>query len=71
MITKKRPQHILPQWTPYRALLQAMDNEPGTLLQCSHLVDLNKDGTEELIVLSNDNSFELYTFRDGQSALLR
>lgn len=54
----------------YRALLQAMDNEPGTLLQCSHLVDLNKDGTEELIVLSNDNSFELYTFRDGQSALL-
>ena len=54
----------------YRDLLQAMENDSNTLLQCSHLVDLNKDGTDELIVLSDDSRFQLYTFKDGQASLL-
>lgn len=54
----------------YRNLLQTMENDPNTLLQCSHLVDLNKDGTDELIVLSDDSCFQLYTFKDGQASQL-
>lgn len=54
----------------YRALLQAMDNDSSILLQYCHLIDLNKDGIDELAILSNDKNFSLYTYREGAAQLL-
>ena len=54
----------------YRALLQEMDNDSSILLQYCHLIDLNKDGIDELAVLSNDKDFSLYTYREGAAQLL-
>ena len=54
----------------YRILLQEMDGDSSTLLQYCHLIDLNKDGIDELAVLSNDKDFDLYTYHDGNTQLL-
>lgn len=54
----------------YRILLQEMDDDSSTLLQYCHLIDLNKDGIDELAVLSNDKDFDLYTYHDGNTQLL-
>lgn len=54
----------------YRILLLEMDNDSSTLLQYCHLIDLNKDGIDELAVLSNDKDFGLYTYRGGDTHLL-
>ena len=54
----------------YRALLQGMDNGSSILLQYCHLIDLNKDGIDELAILSNDKEFSLYTYREGAAQLL-
>ena len=54
----------------YRILLQEMDNDSSILLQYCHLIDLNKDGIDELAVLSNDKDFNLYTYHDGNTQLL-
>lgn len=54
----------------YRILLQEMDDDSSTLLQYCHLIDLNKDGIDELAILSNDKDFNLYTYHDGNTQLL-
>lgn len=54
----------------YRILLQEMDNDSSILLQYCHLIDLNKDGIDELAILSNDKDFNLYTYHDGNTQLL-
>lgn len=54
----------------YRTLLQEMDNDSSILLQYCHLIDLNKDGIDELAILSNDKDFNLYTYHDDNTQLL-
>lgn len=54
----------------YKTLLQNMNQDSDTLLQYCHLIDLDKNGIDELAVLSNDNNFSLYTYKDGESQRL-
>lgn len=54
----------------YKALLQNINNDSNTLLQYCHLIDLDKNGIDELVVLSNDNNFSLYTYKNGDSQRL-
>lgn len=54
----------------YRILLQEMNKDSSILLQYCHLIDLNKDGIDELAILSNDKDFNLYTYHDGNTQLL-
>jgi RNA polymerase sigma factor (sigma-70 family) len=54
----------------YRELLQTLSDDPNTVVQFSHLLDMDGDGVDEMYVLLNGDEFQLYRFSDGETELL-
>lgn len=55
--------------TAYASLIQRMIDDQSVTYQYAHLVDLNHDGIDELILVRDDTLFELYSFENGSATL--